>query len=596
MAGIVTFSNLVLDTAGSYRLSFADGSLTGLETSSFTVVGGAAAKIAFGTAPATTPAGVSISPVTVNVEDKFGNTVTGDTSVVSLVIARRLNWRGASRNLAAFHASSGVATFSNLTFSVAGNYTIKASDGKLTAVTSSAFAIIPGEASKLVVLQGPGNEVAGVKIAPALTVAVEDKYGNVVTTDGSMHHGDLRWREPEQRHAWRHAHAGRRQRHRQLRRSHDNTSADIVSPQPTPRWPWRSPARSTSPLAAAELAFAQAPTDTVAGSTISPNVTVDVEDKFGNLVTTNKSKVTVAIAGPTGAKMLGTLTQTAVNGVATFTDLAPQTAGASTLPPPTPSSPHPRPPPLRFPGNGCEAGLRHGARGDRRGRRDILQRHRASRGCAGQRRHRRYLESHARIGQRNRHARRNLEAQRHCRRRDLQRPGDSDRGCIYDLRHRRLADKCHQWHGDDYAGGRFASRDRTGSHRRHRRRGDFSDNDRPGRRSIRQRRHNRYVQDHRRDQHRPDGCGDHRTAQVTAVKGVGTFTGISLKTAGSYKLSFSDASLTAPTSSSFTISAAAAAKLAFGVAPSAAAKTVAISPAITVEVEDQFGNVVTTDS
>ena len=75
-----------------------------------------------------------------------------------------------------------------------------------------------------------------------------------------------------------------------------------------------------------------------------------------------------------------------------------------------------------------------------------------------------------------------------------------------------------------------------------------------------------------------------------------TFSNLTLNTAGSYKLTITDASLTSATSGTFAISAAAASKLAFNVAPSDVVAGVNISPAMTVDVEDKFGNVVATDA
>ena len=69
------------------------------------------------------------------------------------------------------------------------------------------------------------------------------------------------------------------------------------------------------------------------GQPISPAITVAVVDAKGNTVTTNNTQlVTLAIAsGPAGAKLLGTTTVRAVNGVADFTNLTLSLAGTYTL-------------------------------------------------------------------------------------------------------------------------------------------------------------------------------------------------------------------------------------------------------------------------
>jgi hypothetical protein len=86
---------------------------------------------------------------------------------------------------------------------------------------------------------------------------------------------------------------------------------------------------TVNPAAADHLLFLQQPTDTAAGQTITPAVTVEVVDQFGNVVTSDNSHtVTLAIGtNPSGGTLSGTLTVTVVNGVATFSDLFIDLAG-----------------------------------------------------------------------------------------------------------------------------------------------------------------------------------------------------------------------------------------------------------------------------
>ena len=71
----------------------------------------------------------------------------------------------------------------------------------------------------------------------------------------------------------------------------------------------------------------------VVGEPISPAIAVAVVDAKGNSITTNNTQlVTLAIAsGPAGAKLLGTTTVRAVNGVADFTNLTLSLPGTYTL-------------------------------------------------------------------------------------------------------------------------------------------------------------------------------------------------------------------------------------------------------------------------
>ena len=86
---------------------------------------------------------------------------------------------------------------------------------------------------------------------------------------------------------------------------------------------------TVTPAAADHLLFLQQPTDTAAGQTLSP-VTVAVVDQYGNVETDDTSDtVTLSLdTNPSGGTLSGTLTLTVVNGVATFSDLSIDLAGA----------------------------------------------------------------------------------------------------------------------------------------------------------------------------------------------------------------------------------------------------------------------------
>src|SRR5262249_17042397 len=89
-----------------------------------------------------------------------------------------------------------------------------------------------------------------------------------------------------------------------------------------------SAAVTVTPAAADHLLFLPQPTDTAAGQTIRP-VIVAVVDQYGNVETSdNSDTITLSLGtNPSGGTLSGTLTVTAVNGVATFSDLAIDLAG-----------------------------------------------------------------------------------------------------------------------------------------------------------------------------------------------------------------------------------------------------------------------------
>ncbi|HYV48395.1 MAG TPA: hemagglutinin, partial [Myxococcaceae bacterium] len=92
----------------------------------------------------------------------------------------------------------------------------------------------------------------------------------------------------------------------------------------------------------------------------------------------------------------------------------------------------------------------------------------------------------------------------------------------------------------------------------------------------------------------PGGGALSGTTTVAAVAGVATFSNLSVDKAGTgYTLTAASSPLTGATSSTFNITAAAAAKVAFTVQPTNATAGVSISPAVQVAVQDAFGNTVT---
>jgi hypothetical protein len=183
--GVATFSNLVVNQAGSYTLSASDGSLTGPTSRSFTVNPAAANKLVFMQTPAAGTAGQALSPsVQVVVEDRFGNVVTGNRSTITLLVHSGPGGfaNGSTTRIAAVN---GVATFSKLFLTEVGSYALSAADGSLTGAISSSITVNPAAAYKLVFLKTPTLGNVGQVLSPTVQVAVEDRFGNVLTGDSS---------------------------------------------------------------------------------------------------------------------------------------------------------------------------------------------------------------------------------------------------------------------------------------------------------------------------------------------------------------------------------------------------------------------------
>ncbi len=189
-AGTATFASLKLDTAGSYTLQASDAALalTGGASNGFVVSPGAAAQIILGQQPSNTTAGVAFNPaLTAKIEDQFGNLETGDnSSALNIGIASGPTGAVfAPGSNATATVNAGVATFTPLALDTVGSYTLRASDPalSLTSPASNSFAVSPGATAQLVFGQAPTNATAGVTLNPAVTVKMEDTFGNVETAD-----------------------------------------------------------------------------------------------------------------------------------------------------------------------------------------------------------------------------------------------------------------------------------------------------------------------------------------------------------------------------------------------------------------------------
>jgi uncharacterized repeat protein (TIGR01451 family) len=329
VAGVATFSNLSIDKAGTgYTLAASSDSLTGATSSTFDITAGTATQLAFSQQPGNTVAGAVISPaVTVSILDAAGN-LTSSTANVTLAIGTNPN-SGTLSGTPTVAAVDGVATFSNLSIDKAGTgYTLAASSDSLTGATSSAFDITAAAPAKLAFLQQPGNTVAGVAISPAMTVQILDAFDNLTSSTANVtlaigsnpNSGTLSGTPTVA------AVAGVA--------TFSDLSIDKAGTGYTLAASSDSLTGATSSTfditaaAPSKLAFLPQPGNTVAGVAISPAMTVQILDAFDNL-TSSTANVTLAIGtNPNSGTLSGTPTVAAVDGVATFSDLSIDKAGA----------------------------------------------------------------------------------------------------------------------------------------------------------------------------------------------------------------------------------------------------------------------------
>ena len=325
-AGLVAFTTLAIDKVGSpYTLVASSTGLTSVISAGFAISAAAATKLVFAIQPTNAAAGASISPaVVVQVQDASGNVVTSSTAAIAMALGTNLGGSTLA-GTTPVNAVAGVATFSNLSLNkVAAGYTLVASTSGLTSATSTGFNITPGTATKVVIFTQPVSAVSTVTLA-GVVAQIQDAAGNVVT--GSSANVVIAFGN--------NAGSGTLSGTLTVPASSGvatfstlsidkagtgytlvATSAGLTSAT--------SNAFNITAGAASKVAFAQGPSNAQSAASISPAITVQVQDASGNLVSSSTASVTIAIgnnAGP-GGLLAGSATANASAGVATFSNLS----------------------------------------------------------------------------------------------------------------------------------------------------------------------------------------------------------------------------------------------------------------------------------
>jgi hypothetical protein len=331
--------------------------LTAGVSSSFTVIAGAAAQLAFTTQPGGGTGGTAwtTQPV-VTLRDANGNTVTGTVQNVTLAIQNNAGPGGVLSGTAtvAVSTTTGVATFSGLSIDKIGTgYTLTATGSTVSTtpgvVVSSAFNVTAGTATKLAIITSPQTSPAG-SSSGTITVQIQDAGANPVNQTGSARTVNLTTTST----------GG------VFRNTADNATItsvsiavgansasflyrDTVADSPTITAATTSPTTLTSatqgetvsPLAASAYRITAASGTPTAG--VADALTIRLVDQYTNVVTSftgNKtltfSGITASLAGnisTVGGVSLGTGTTVAfVNGISSPTvNLVAYDTGAATL-------------------------------------------------------------------------------------------------------------------------------------------------------------------------------------------------------------------------------------------------------------------------
>jgi hypothetical protein len=310
VAGTATFFGLTIPTVGDYLVTATSPGVAAGSSDGFTVSGGAATQLAFVTSLSTPVTATAPFSLALAAEDAAGNLDASFNGTITLTGSGP----GTLAGTTTVTASGGIATFGGLTLSTAGaGYTLTATGDGLTA-TLGATAAAAGAGTQLTVT-APTDVTAGTPFT--VTVSATDGLGTVDPTftgpvtlsatllgNAASLGGTLTAT----------AVAG-------VATFGDITVATAASGYTFSATTTGLAAVPSSPVSAAAGAASQLVV-VPPGAPVFPGspftVTVQAEDANGNLATDFTGSVTVAA---TGQSLGGTLSVTATNGVAVFSDL-----------------------------------------------------------------------------------------------------------------------------------------------------------------------------------------------------------------------------------------------------------------------------------
>lgn len=289
-----------------------------------------ATQLAFGQQPATLYVGQKFgSPIVVNIEDADGNLITTDNSAVTLNVLPG-SAGGSLGGTVTVQAQNGVATFSNVWVPKPGSYTLQATDGSFVSTTSGGITgVLPP--THLVMTSMPTGTIAGHPITPVLLVKVEDASGHVVTSDnstvtialsgntnGATLGGTLNIAAVNGIATFSDL-------------ALTKTGSYMLSATDGILIAAKSGNFNITPDSATSHLLVAVTQPSVVGKSITPAINVKMEDQFNNVVTSDRSKVTISIVNGPGATESGTSNVTLSNGAASFSNLAISLAGDYTL-------------------------------------------------------------------------------------------------------------------------------------------------------------------------------------------------------------------------------------------------------------------------
>lgn len=280
-----------------------------------------ATKLRFSVQPIAGTAGQTLTPaVQVEMLDAEDQLVASSGNTIVLGVT---SGPGALNGTTSQSTAEGVATFSDLSLSVAGNYTLQATMSGLTPASGQPLSISAAGADRLVFTVPPTTTVADALINPPVEVEVQDPFGNRILSASNnltlsiapgLSSPGGSWLNSFQETSLNGAFSQGLAVWSNLR---PNKTGNYVLFASSPGFPTVNATFNVTVGAPAGLAFTQQPAASVTGFDPIP-VNVTIVDSAGN-PTTATSNVTLSVdwSLPTG-RGTGLGPVSAVNGVASF--------------------------------------------------------------------------------------------------------------------------------------------------------------------------------------------------------------------------------------------------------------------------------------
>lgn len=321
--GVATFGNVRISQPGSgYVLQARAPARPAVASARFNVTDRPPAALEFIEQPNNVPVNAAIAPaVQVAAMDDDGETVTTFAGTVTIALGSNPTG-GQLGGTLSVQAVGGVATFSDLTIDRPGSgYRLRASSPNVGTETSASFTV-SGRASRLVFVSQPRNTREDRRMDDVRVAARDDDNKTVTTYNGPITIAIAPGSPAGQLRGTLTVNA----------RDGIATFEDLEITRPGQNYRLVATADGLTPALSntfritrdddITLSFIVQPTMSRANHPITPAVQVQAIDSTGATVTTFDGDITVDMApNPLGGKVYGTLTASAVGGIATFPDL-----------------------------------------------------------------------------------------------------------------------------------------------------------------------------------------------------------------------------------------------------------------------------------